>query len=152
MGANTLTTMSRGVCHIIGGSFCFRKVCQPKLIANLNCVHQFSSDLLLTLGGPGWCRSNYVRRRELYRLLRLPICYWPRFLFLNIRDYWETGGFLVLYAHNFLVHSVGLEPTSPLGTASLVLRVFQFRHKCICVRLYLRETVRWNLAANIYYD
>ena len=76
----------------------------------------------------------------------------PDFLFLNIRDYWETGGFLVLYAHNFLVHSVGLEPTSPLGTASLVLRVFQFRHECICVRLYLRETVRWNLAANIYYD
>ena len=75
MGASTLTTMSRGVCHIIGGSFCFRKVCQPKLIANLNCVHQSSSDLLLALGGPGWCRSNYVRRRELYRLLRLPICY-----------------------------------------------------------------------------
>lgn len=61
------------------GSFCFHKVCQPKLIANLNCVHQSSSDLLLALGGPGWCRSNYVRRRELYRLLRLPICYWPRF-------------------------------------------------------------------------
>ena len=123
--------MSRGVCHIIGRSFCFRKVCQPKLIANLNCVHQSSSDLLLAIGGPGWCRSNYVRRRELYRLLRLPIRYWPRFLFPNIRDYWETGGFLVLYAHNFLVHSEGLEPTSPLGTASLVLRVFQFRHECV---------------------
>ena len=73
---STLTTISRGVCHhIYIGDFCFRKVYQPKLIANLNYVHQSSSDLLLALGGPGWCRSNYVRRRELYRLLRLPIRY-----------------------------------------------------------------------------
>ena len=37
----------------IFGSFCFHKVFQPELIANLNCVHQFSSDLLLALGANG---------------------------------------------------------------------------------------------------
>ena len=45
---------------LIYGNFCFRKVCQPKLIANLNCVHQSSSDLLLALGGPEWTRTTGV--------------------------------------------------------------------------------------------
>ena len=42
----------------IFGSFCFRKVFQPKLIANLNCVHQFSSDLLLVVGTADGARSR----------------------------------------------------------------------------------------------
>lgn len=54
----------------IFGSFCFRKVFQPKLIANLNCVHQFSSDLLLVLGAADGARSrnNQIGNLRLYQL------------------------------------------------------------------------------------
>ena len=54
----------------IFGSFCFRKVFQPKLIANLNCVHQFSSDLLLVLGAADETRT---RKHPTWRDGALPI-------------------------------------------------------------------------------
>lgn len=58
---------------LIYGSFCFRKVCQPELITNLNCVHQFSSDLLLALGAAdgAWSRNPWLGRK-LSKLSQLP--------------------------------------------------------------------------------
>ena len=80
----------------------------PRL--SIACSNQLSYETK-DYGGPGWTWTNNAISAWFTVRWGYQFSYWPRFLFPNIRDYWETGGFLVLYAHNFLVGLEGLKPS-----------------------------------------
>ena len=81
-----LTTMSRGVCHIIGGSFCFRKVCQPwfPLRESNTKPHDYKSCALTN-----WAKREYMAGTARFELAMtesksgvLPVTLRPNILLL----------------------------------------------------------------------